>query len=253
VSQVKVRLFEEGALPINHKLAGIVPMALPAEQLALETDIAKNGQRDPLILWKGQVIDGRCRQKALVSLQRHILYKELDDNLSEEDVTCLVKSMNTRRNLTTTQKITIAAKEYCKEGNLLTVKQLAEQWGVSVSIIENAIWLQRTHPQVIESLFNGRSVAIENSRGIAITSNKISAIYAFYKREIQNSVEFKETGYCDFASIKTQKGKEWYSAMLREIPEKNLSLKLTSLLIELTNFKFQIPFEDLNEEITDET
>lgn len=253
MSQVKVRLFEEGALPVNEKLAGIVPMALPEEQLALETDIAKNSQRDPLILWKGQVVDGRCRQKALISLQRHILYKELDDNLSEEDVACLVKSMNTRRNLTTTQKITIAAKEYCKEGNLLTVKQLAEQWGVSISIIENAVWLQRTHPQVIESLFNGRSVPIKNVKGIAVTSNKVSAIYAFYKREIQDAVVYKENGWNDFASIETQAGKDWYLGFLRHIPDKNLSLELTGALIELANFKFKVKFEDLREDTTNET
>jgi hypothetical protein len=244
MSQVKVRLFEEGALPINNKLAGIVPMALPAEQLALENDIAKNSQRDPILLWKGQVVDGRCRQKALVSLQRHILYKELDASLSEEDVTCLVKSMNTRRNLTISQKITIAAKEYCKS-NQFTVKQLAEQWGASVSIIENAVWLQRTHPQVIESLFNGRSVAIKNTKGIAITSNKVSAIYAFYKREIQDAIEYEEKGWSDFASIETQAGKDWYLAFLRRITDKNLSLEVTGALIELANFKFKLASDNL--------
>lgn len=244
MSQIKVRVVEEGALPIDTELAGIVPMALQDEQTALLNDIAANGQREPILLWKGKVVDGRCRQKALIALQRHILYKELDDSLTKEDVRCLVKSMNTRRNLTSTQKIASAAKEYESEDNQKSVKQLAESWGISVSILENAVWLQRKYPIVIDSLFNGLSVPIENIHGIKVTSNKVSAIYAYYKREEQQAKEVKENGWSSKTSITTQAGKDWYYSVLRELPEKNLSMQLTNLLVELTNFKFKQTGED---------
>lgn len=248
MSQIKVRVAEEGALPVNEKLAGIVPMALPEEQVALLNDIAVHGQRDPILLWRGQVVDGRCRQKALLSLQRHILYKELDNSLTETDIKCLVKSMNTRRNLTATQKTASAAREYDKEENKASVRQLADSWGVSVSILENAVWLQRSYPNVIESLFNGKSVPIKNIKGEPTTSNKVSAIYAFYKRELQQAKEVKEYGWQDGTSINTQAGKEWYYSVLRDLPEKNISLQLKGLLIEMANLKFKAETEVITTE-----
>jgi len=239
MSNLKVRIVAEGAIPVNDKLAGIVPMALLKDQLALEGDIAVNGQREPILVWHGQVVDGRCRQKALVNLQRHILYKELDSNITEAEIRSLVKSMNTRRDLTTTQKITCAAKAYLSEDNTMSVRSLAESWGVSESIVENAIWLLRNYPLTVNNLFDGMSVVIENKAGQPVTSNKVSAVYAYYKRQLQKATEVTAQGWKDDACIETQAGKDWYYDILKSLPEKNISHTLKGLLIELTNLKFQ--------------
>ena len=91
-----------------HSIANIVPMALQAEQEALKEDIENNGYKQELgliLLWKGEIVDGRCRQKALIELDIDPRgYTSELGELSYEEVSSLVKSTNTRRNLTTTQK-----------------------------------------------------------------------------------------------------------------------------------------------------
>ena len=47
-----------------HPLAGIVALADEAEQTALTEDIRANGLQDTIVLWNGEVVDGRCRLKA---------------------------------------------------------------------------------------------------------------------------------------------------------------------------------------------
>ena len=54
------------ALPI-HEYAGLVPMASEKEQVALTIDIKANGLREPILLWRGEVVDGRCRMKSCLS------------------------------------------------------------------------------------------------------------------------------------------------------------------------------------------
>ena len=108
----KIILLEVGEkFPINEEMAGIVPMASDKEQIALNDDIAANGLREPVVLWRKEIVDGRCRQKACIIAQRPIMAKELDDSLTEDEVRIFVKSVNTRRNLTATQKIISACKD----------------------------------------------------------------------------------------------------------------------------------------------
>jgi hypothetical protein len=234
-----------GAFPINHKLAGIVPMATEEEQVSLTKDIQTSGQREPIVLWKGEVIDGRCRQKSLLFLRFPIMYKELDEHLSEEEVRVYVKSVNTRRNLTTTQKITIAAKEYMKLKKV-SVKKTAEAWGISSSILDNGIWLLKKHPEVIEELFNGRNVLIRDFSGKEISSSRITSIYAFYKVESQKAKENTEHGWKDHSFIKTQAGKHWYIMMKKECIAEGavFSPTLDKYAQELTNYKFQLPSKE---------
>jgi len=245
LNQIKVRTIEDGAFPINEELAGLVPLALPSEQIALMEDIKVHGQREPIILWKGAVIDGRCRQKALTALGKFILYKELDSELSKEEVKAFVKSVNTRRNLTTTQKIASAAKEYIV-GNK-TIKVVSKSWGISSSILDNAVWLNKHHAYIIEELFNGNSVTILNKSGISVTSCKVSAIYAHYKRESELIKEVKEYGWQESTSLHCQKAKDWYYTTLRDSPIKPVPDFFKPFLAELANLKFQLINRNNNE------
>ena len=238
---IKVRTIEEGAFPVNEKLAGIVPMATPEEQAALTEDINKVGQREPIKLWKGKVVDGRCRQKALILLQRHILYSELDDELTESEVEAFVKSINTRRNLTETQKVAIAAKEYL-HGKKCSVKQLAKSWGISTSMLDNGIWIGRNNPEILQKLFEGKSVPIVNSKNMHVTSNRITAVYSYLKRESQKVETDHDHGWKEWSQIHTQKGKDLFYkevAMLHSI-DSALRDHLKIVLIEYVNLKFKL-------------
>jgi hypothetical protein len=153
--EMKTRHSSLGAFLVNAELAGIVPMALPTEQAVLTAHIQENGQKEPVVLWNGAIVDGRCRQTALVTLGRHILYRELDSSLTEEEVKIFVKAVNTRRNLTMSQKIASACKEYVANKKTVTMKKTAMSWGIGEVTLKNAVWIYKQEPSMIDTIFNG--------------------------------------------------------------------------------------------------
>lgn len=239
---LKTRPASQGAFPINHKLAGLVPMAVESEQVSLTNNIKEFGQQEAIVLWKGEVVDGRCRQKALTLLKFPILYKELDETLVEADVKIFVKSINTRRNLSTTQKATVAAKDYLESIKKPSIPKQAEAWGISPSLLNNTIWLVRNYPSVVEELFKGNSVPIQDFKGHETTSYKITSIYAYYKKEKEAIKENTEHGWKDHSFIKTQAGKNWFiiTKKAREAEGTVYSYGSTRDLEELANYKFNI-------------
>ncbi len=157
---MNIKLLKVGdTLPINNELAGLVPMASEAEQAALTQDISINGLREPVILWKGSIIDGRCRQLACTLANKPLMSKELDNNLTEEEVRIFVKSVNTRRNLTHTQKVMSACYESLRPESNSTIK-IAKAWGISKGILDNARYITKTNPEIAKALFNGKSLNI---------------------------------------------------------------------------------------------
>lgn len=246
MNTIKTRLTTEGAFEIDHELAGIVPMATPAEQATLTENIKEFGQKEPIVLWHGKVVDGRCRQKALVALDRHIMYKELDDSTSKEDVEIYVKAVNTRRNLTSSQKVAIACREYLKNRNNSTQLKVAKAWGISDRILKNALWLHALDPSIMDTIFDGGSVDVVDKAGLPTKSNKITTIYAYYKKKEEDVVEVTDHAWKENGSIKTQAGKDWY---YRFVASKNLDVESRMAIAELANFKFPNKEDSTNEEV----
>ena len=238
--EVKIRLNKDGAFPVNEKLAGLVPMASDAEQAVLTADIRDNEQRDAIVLWRGEVVDGRCRQKALTTLGKHILYKELDDALTENDVKIFVKSVNTRRNLTPTQKVMIACRESLQPNSTRALALIAKSWGISKEILGNARFIVREKPEWEEVLFNGGSVKIIDSQGNPKLTNKVTTIYAYLKKLSEAVEEDNQYAWQEDTYIKTQAGKEWYYAQVSSLDSQTDILRVKMLLAELANYKFTI-------------
>lgn len=237
MNDIKTRMAQDGAFAINHRLAGIVPMASPSEQAVLTESIKEFGQKEPIVLWKGEVVDGRCRQTSLVLLGRHMLYRELDSGLTEEEVMVFVKAVNTRRNLTLPQKVMVACKEYVANKHRVTVKKTAMSWGIGEVTLKNALWVYKQEPGIIETLFNGGVVAIKDEKGNLIESNKITAIYAYLKKKQEEVVETVDRGWVEGSGIKTQAGKEWYYRQMGMIGN---DAYVRMLVAELANYKFEV-------------
>lgn len=226
------------AFEVNEELAGIVPMANMAEQAALTEDIRENGLREAVLLWRNKIVDGRCRQKACLATNTPVRAKELDDDLTEEDVMVVVKSFNTRRNLSPTQKLISACKEtFNPKNKAKSIIGLAKAWSVSHTLLKNARYIYTERNEFIEPLFQGGCVTIIGSNGKETKTNKISAIYAYLKREEENANRNDEHGWNPDAQIKTQAGKEWYYQTLKT-EGKELSVFMRMTLAELANFKF---------------
>ena len=237
MDEVKIRISDLGAFGVNHELAGIVPMATANEQAVLTASIKEYGQKEPIVLWKGKVVDGRCRQTSLVILGRHILYKELDSALTEEELKVFVKAVNTRRNLTLPQKVAVACKEYIANRKTVTLKQVAMSWGVGEVTLKNAVWVYRQEPNMIETIFNGGVVSIKDDKGKLIESNKITAIYSYLKRQKEVVAEVEDKGWVEGSNIKSQAGKEWYYRQVGFISNEPY---VRMLIAELANHKFPL-------------
>jgi len=235
MTDVKVRLSKDGPFEINDELAGLVPMADEVEQAVLTQDIADNQQQDPIVLWHGKVIDGRCRQKSLVMLGSHIMYRELDDKLTEAEVRIYVKSVNTRRNLSHTQKVISAVRDSLRPGSGNNLK-VARAWGISEGLLKNGKFIAKHRPEFIQPLFDGHSVNIVSAEGFDTTSNKVSTIYAYIKRDLEKAVADEEHVWSEDSAIKTQKGKEWYYEFVKI--NKITDVQTRIALVELANYKF---------------
>ncbi len=220
-----------------HEYAGLVPMASESEQSSLNTDILDNGLHDPIVLWKGKIVDGRCRQIACLLAGEKIRTKELDSSLSEDAVKSFVKSVNTRRNLTQTQKIMSACRQSIDPSEKLSMDAISHSWGISRAILANAKYISKERPEFIEPLFNGKSVKILNSDNEEIESNKVTAIYAYIKRDKENVEEENIHAWHEDSFINTQKGKEWYYDQIRNNKIKDVPTKI--MIAELANYKFK--------------
>jgi len=232
-----IKLLKVGEkFPINQELAGIVPMASSAEQAALTEDIRANGLREPIVLWKGKIIDGRCRQLACTLANKPIMARELDDTLTEDEVRIFVKSVNTRRNLTSTQKVMSACREALRPDSG-TLETIAKAWGISRVVLANAKYIHSVRPDYIETLFNGGTVNVIDTKGNSVSTNKVTTIYAALKREEQTVMDLGDRGWSETSLITTQEGKDWYYLNIK--PElDNVSTSTKCKIASLVNDRF---------------
>jgi ParB-like chromosome segregation protein Spo0J len=94
-------------LPI-HPAADLFPM-LPASELqALADDIRTNGQREPVVLWDGQVLDGRNRLAACALAGVEPLTRTLD--VCPDPLAYVLSTNLHRRHLSESQRAMVAAK-----------------------------------------------------------------------------------------------------------------------------------------------
>lgn len=90
---------------IEHKIASKHRRHTEAEFLALKLDIEQNGQLLPVILYRGKLVDGRHRMKAIRELGiKEMAAIELNNNLSLAEVEQKVISSENRRTDTAAQK-----------------------------------------------------------------------------------------------------------------------------------------------------
>jgi len=227
-----------------HELAGIVALASEAEQLALTEDIRANGLQDDIVLWDDgtgeKVVDGRCRQIACVATDTPITTRVLSPELDYTTVAKIVKSLNTRRNLTDTQKVMSALKQY--QTTKGKQSDIAKQWAVGHRTLQNAVYIAKHRPEYIDPLFNGNSIKVyDSTKGITITTNKVTGIAKIIKtteeidviEDTSNKVEWSSDAY-----IRTEAGKAWYytSIALDSVHTDNIATRMK--YAELANYKF---------------
>jgi hypothetical protein len=198
-------------------------------------------------LWNGKIVDGRCRQLACVTLGIPLDTRELDSELTEAEVAKIVKSLNTRRNLTETQKLASAYLEQQRNG--FSNKEIAADWAISVRSLQNFKYIALYRPELVEPLFNGDSVAIiDPDKGYKITTNKVNTLARIVKLEqetgkveVVQRTQVEAMQYNVNGIINTEIGKQEHRNLVNAFKHSPSKEQMFSaMLAELMNYKYQV-------------
>jgi hypothetical protein len=89
-----------------HPAAELFPMMSAEEYAGLVDDIHQHGQREKIVMWQGQLLDGRNRLKACIELD---IEPEVIELPEDADPVAFICSLNVhRRHLSTSQRAMIA-------------------------------------------------------------------------------------------------------------------------------------------------
>lgn len=164
-----------------HALANLFPMTGEEEQVALQLDIQDNGQRENIILYRGHVIDGRCRTLACERLGIQVKSISLPHKTPLEEVRAIVLSTGVRRNLTTAQKAIIAGKALIANPALLG-KDVAIKYAITPNELSAANYILKNYPRIAGDMFEGMAISTgTNKAGKPTTSTSVQGVAAFLR------------------------------------------------------------------------
>lgn len=203
----------------NHPAAALFPPMTPEEYEGLVQDIREHGQRDPIVLFNGAVLDGRHRYRACLDLELDPRFKEFLGG-NDEAVAFVLSSNLHRRHLTPSQRAFIAAaslplfqeaakaakregqknggrghkktldQKKSKDREPKSVARAGRAVNVSGSMVAKAKRLIETAPDLREPVING-----------TITISQAESISRFEPAERQEVIERIENG--DAKDVKT--------------------------------------------------
>jgi ParB-like chromosome segregation protein Spo0J len=193
-----------------HPLCSIFPPMSEDEFERLRDDIAKHGQRQPILLFDGQILDGRHRHDACLLLKIEPKFETFHGTFDEAE--SLVLSLNlARRHLDTSQRSSVAAKlatlprgsnQHTKEDvtivtSSLSAAQAAEKLNVSRMQVQRAKYVnEHAAPEVIAEVDAGRMsinkakklIAAQPDKGrqaLAVKINAVDEMIAAHAAELQ--------------------------------------------------------------------
>ena len=169
-----------------HPEANMTPLMTEEQYNSLKNDIERNGQLDPIILYRGKVIDGRHRLKVAQELGKdNIKTVSMPNNSTLAEIRSVVKSKETHRHQTPTQLAIYAMKHLQKHNEdtrnkdkQMTQLDAANEFGVVVKQIGRAIRIETKlkRPDIIDSLYAGNKINIGTAHRPLMTDSLQSVI-----------------------------------------------------------------------------
>lgn len=179
-----------------HKITETHPVMSREQFEALKNDIEINGQLQPAIVYRGKIVDGRHRYKALTQLgEESIKITRLQNNLTLDEVTNLVNSTEMRRHQSPTQ-LAIKGYRMYKAGKL-TQKDIPSKVGCSLTNLKAVIALEALgRLDVIELLEAGGKMNVSRDGRFSKMTDSLLAVTGYLKEEIARiaslQVEYEE-------------------------------------------------------------
>ena len=193
-----------------HPLCSIFPPMSDEEFERLRDDIAKHGQRQPILLFDGQILDGRHRHDACLLLKIEPKFETFHGTFDEAEA--LVLSLNlARRHLDTSQRMNIAAKlatlprgtnrftkvdaQIC--ASTMTQQEAAKKLNVSTRGVQAAKYVnEHAAPEVIAEVDAGRmsinkakkliaALPDKGRQALAVKADAVDEMIAAHAAELQ--------------------------------------------------------------------
>lgn len=164
-----------------HPLCEIYPQMSDDDFAEFVADFETNKQTDPAIVYKGQLLDGKTRQRAAEQCGRKLIVTEWEPPTGcddvEAEIAVFVQSKNShRRHMTSSQRAMIAAafSKYSKEGRPkktvteVTVKQgeSAEKNAVSRKLVNEASSILNEGSKPLQSAVRDGKVTVTDASKI---------------------------------------------------------------------------------------
>lgn len=119
-----------------HDYAQLFPLIVGDEYQALLDDIDTNGQREPIVLYEGKILDGRNRYR----VSKDLLIEPCTEEFTGEDALGYVLSLNLyRRQLTVAQRALIAAELSSLRGSSAITVDLEQAAGQELEAAKMAV------------------------------------------------------------------------------------------------------------------
>jgi DNA modification methylase len=155
-----------------HPFAELLPMMTSLEWEALLEDIRVNGQREPIVLFEGKILDGRNRWRAVMKLNRKPVFTRFKGTEADALAYCYSKAVH--RNMNDSQKAAAAVNflphfekaaktrqmagvpQQVAEGQKGESRQLAgDLFGVSGYYVSQAKLIKEGDPNLFQQIFDG--------------------------------------------------------------------------------------------------
>jgi ParB-like chromosome segregation protein Spo0J len=163
-----------------HQLANNQPKLTTSEYEALVRSIDAVGQQLPVRVWRGEIVDGRARQRACIELGLELKIEVQPSSTPLEDVAMVVEALNVRRDVLPEQQLVMA---YIKHNNSrLSRPAVCKEFGVKLNSLRALEELLAIVPEVEDMLFNGKEVTIQDvTKGITVTTHRIGTLLRIAK------------------------------------------------------------------------
>ncbi len=195
-----------------HELVNEHPKMTDAEFIRLKESIFEIGQLEPILVYKGEVVDGRHRYWALESLNiSEILAKEIPRSTPLDTVKEIVFSSEVRRHQTATQKA-IKAWKYIQECGI-TYREAEAKFMTSRTMISACAYIAKTKgTDILDTLYANKSVLI-GSR----TSTSLRTVQRLIKEEEDRVQDNRFSRKKDMSSDQArEEAKPYLSALTQE-------------------------------------